>query len=274
MHPFDNLPLSGVFAIAFVSQVICIELGYRFGHVRIGKPNKAQMAQVRAIMGASLGLLAFMLAFSFNTAQMHFEERAKAYMLEVSAIDSAYRSADLILHAERDEAKSQLREFAQLRLETARLARMNDMAGVIDHIRESERIHDRLWDLAQVSMENEGAGEDTGLFAQSVLAMIDAHDMRLQAAFFNRVSPIIWLTLYGMAVLSMAVTGYQAGLTTTRSSFATWTLALSFAFVMTLITDLDRPRTVLFQSNQDLMIELHSRMDGGGYWEGATREQR
>lgn len=273
MHPFDQVPLLAVFAIAFVSQVLFIEFGFRFGHFREGKPNKPQMAQVRAIMGASLGLLAFMLAFSFNTAQVHFEERAKAYMLEVSAIDSAYRSADLILHEERQEAKSLLTEFAELRLETARLARMDDMQGVVERIRESEHIHDQLWGLAENSMENEGAGEDTGLFAQAVLAMIDAHDMRLQASFFNRVSPIIWFTLYGMAVLSMAVTGYQAGLTGTRSSFATWTLALSFAFVMTLITDLDRPRTVLFKANQELMIELHSRMEGGGYWESVNQRQ-
>ena len=273
MHPFDNVPLYGVFTVTFVSQVLFIELGFRYGHFRMGKPNKAQMAQVRAIMGASLGLLAFMLAFSFNTAQLHFEERGKAYMLEVSAIDSAYRSADLILHEERKEAKTLLREFAALRLETAKLARLDEMDAVVDRIRKSEHIHDRLWSLAEYSMENEGAGEDTSLFAQSVLTMIDAHDMRLQASFFNRVSPIIWLTLYGMAVLSMAVTGYQAGLTRTRSSFATWTLALSFAFVITLITDLDRPRTVLFESNQQLMAEMHSRMDGGGYWESINPEQ-
>ena len=73
MADLDRMPLILVFVVIVLTQLIFIEMGYRFGTARRGKPNKAQMAQVRAIMGASLGLLAFMLAFSFNTAQQHFE---------------------------------------------------------------------------------------------------------------------------------------------------------------------------------------------------------
>lgn len=267
MNVLDNIPLGIIFSAAVGSQILFIELGYRMASIKMNKPNKSQMAQVRAIMGASLGLLAFMLAFSFNTAQQHFEERSRAYMLEVSAIDSAYRGADLILHEERAEAKKLLTDFARLRVQTSESVQHSDMEAVIGMIRESEHMHDQLWALAERSMEGEGGGEDTSIFAQAVLAMIDAHDARLQTAFFNRVSPIIWFTLYGMALLSMAIMGYQAGLTGTRSSFATWTLAITFAFVMTLITDLDRPRMTLFKQNQQLMIEMQNRMEGGDYWD-------
>ena len=79
-----------------------------------------------------------------------------------------------------------------------------------------------------------------------------------------------WMTLFGMSMLSMAVMGYQAGLTGTRSTFATWTLAATFAFVIILITDLDRPRMSLFQMNQNLMVELHNRMDGGEPRDGSA----
>jgi hypothetical protein len=267
MNFIDQLSIYAIFLICLVTQIVSIEAGFRMGKLRKGKPNKSQMAQVRAIMGASLGLLAFMLAFSFNAAQQHFEARTGAYMLEVSAIDSAFRGSDLIMEEERGPAKDLLRNFAQLRIETSRVAKDNDIERVVDMIRESERIHDQLWSLAERSMEGAGDGQDTAIFAQAVLAMIDAHDARIQYSFFNRIPPIIWLTLFGMAVASMAVMGYQAGLTGTRSSFATWTLALTFAFVMTLITDLDRPRMTFFKLNQDLMIELHSRMDGGDFWD-------
>jgi len=274
MNILDNIPLSAIFAAAIASQILFIELGYRIAIHKTGKSNKSQMAQVRAIMGASLGLLAFMLAFSFNTAQQHFEERAKAYMLEVSAIDSAFRGADLIAHGERQEAKSLLTEFAKLRVRTTEVIVEKDMVAMVEMIRESERMHDRLWAIAERSMEGEGVGEDTGIFAQAILSMIDAHDIRLQAVFFNRVSPIIWFTLYGMALMSMAIMGYQAGLTGTRSSFATWTLAVTFAFVMALITDLDRPRMTLFKQNQELMIEMQNRMEGGDYWDPAVHDRK
>ena len=267
MNFLDDVSLLLVFVAIVGAQLLSIEVGYRLGNVRKGKPNKAQMAQVRAIMGASLGLLAFMLAFSFNTTQQHYEGRVQAYLLEVSSIDSAFRGADLIKRDERAEAKKLLADFARLRVQTRQHAVAKDMDTVINLIRESERMHDRLWAIADRSMEGEGDGEDTGLFAQAILTMIDAHDARLQTVFFNRVPPIIWLTLFGMAILSMAVMGYQAGLTGTRSSFATWTLAATFAFVMILITDLDRPTMTLFKENHQMMIELQNRMDGGEYWD-------
>jgi hypothetical protein len=274
MTQLDQVPLILVFTIAVLAQVAFIESGYRYGQTRETKQNKAQMAQVRAIMGASLGLLAFMLAFSFSMAQQHFEERTRAYMMEVSAIDSAYRGADLIPEKARDDAKELLRDFTRLRLEIRRVAWESDAEALVEMIRESERIHDLLWAIAEASMEGGGEGADTGIFAQSILAMIDAHDARMQAALFNRISPVIWLTLFAMSLLSMVVMGYQAGLTGTRSSLATWTLAITFSAVMTLITDLDRPNMTLFHLNQDLMIEMENRMSGGALWDPAAHERR
>ena len=260
MSPIDHIPLLVVTVICLVLQILFIEAGFRFGQHRGIKGIKAQMAQVRAIMGASLGLLAFMLAFSFNIAQQHFEERSRAYMMEVSAIDTAFRGSDLLGSDARVQAQDLLGQFAKLRLATTQAVRTSDRERVIEMIRESERIHDVLWFLAESAMEGEGEGEDTSLFAQSVLSMIAAHDARLQAAVFNRISPVIWFTLLLMAILSMLIMGYQAGLTGTRSRLATWTLAATFAVVMTLITDLDRPNMSLFQLNQQLMVELENRM--------------
>ena len=273
MNFLDYLPLGAVMVLAVLCQVLFIEAGYRFGSSKKQKQHKAQMAQVRAIMGASLGLLAFMLAFSFNMAQQHFEQRTQAYMMEVSAIDSAFRGADLISKDARAEAKDLLRYFTGLRLKMTGAAILSDMETVVEMVRESERIHDLLWSIAESSMEGQGDGEDTGIFAQSVLAMIDAHDARLQAALFNRISPVIWLTLFMMSLLSMVVMGYQAGLTGTRSSLATWALAITFSAVMTLITDLDRPNMTLFQMNQSLMVELENRMENGPAWESSKHQR-
>jgi hypothetical protein len=181
-------------------------------------------------------------------------------MLEISAIDSAYRGADLLDERVQHAAKDLLKQFASLRLETSKAADSNDMGRVMEMIRESERMHDMLWSIAESSMAGQGEGQSTGLFAQSVLAMINAHDHRLQAALFNRISPVIWITLFLMSLLSMVVMGYQAGLTGTRSRLATWTLAFTFSAVMVLVTDLDRPRSSLFQMNQQLMVELNNSM--------------
>ena len=73
--------------------------------------------------------------------------------------------------------------------------------------------------------------------------------------------PIIWITLIVMSFLSMIVMGYQAGLTGKRSMLATWTLAITFAVVLTLVADLDQPQMKLFKMNQTLMTELNNRIN-------------
>jgi hypothetical protein len=261
MNPLDTVPLAAVIGLSVILQILMIEAGFQLGRRWRKGGVKAQLAQVRAIMGASLGLSAFMLAFSFSMAQQHFEERARAYMLEVSAIYSAFRGADMLEGEARETAKELLARFANLRLRTSEVADANNVEATVELIRESERIHDVLWGIAEASMEGAGEGADTGLFAQSVLAMIRAHDERLQATVFNRISPIIWLALSTLVLLAMLVVGYQAGLTGTRSSLATVTLALAFSAVMMLIVDLDRPNTTLFRLNQQLMVELEGRME-------------
>jgi len=55
--------------------------------------------------------------------------------------------------------------------------------------------------------------------------------------------------------------GFQAGLTGKRSVLATWSLAISFAVVLTLVADLDRPQMKLFKMNQTLMTELQNRIN-------------
>jgi len=260
MTAFDLIPLWMVLLGSVISMVAFIEVGIKLGSNIKGKPIKAQTAQVRAIMGASLGLLAFMLAFSFSMAQRHFEVRTQSFMLEVTAISSAYRGADLIDDSARPVARGLLQQFVAIRLEMMQLSGSNDMSKVFELIKDSNRLHDSLWSLAESSMEDPENSESSGIFSQSVLAMINAQDARLQAVLFNRISPVIWITLYIMALLSMIVMGYQAGLTGARSGIATWSLAVTFSVVMALVMDLDRPNQSLFSMNQQLMVDLHNRM--------------
>lgn len=212
-------------------------------------------------MGASLGLLAFMLAFSFAVGQKHFEERTNAYLLEVTAIDAAFRGASFLDQELASEARELLRQFIQLRRDTFDAEEGNELEEVVVQIRDAERLHDRLWQIADSSMQSPGDSVDDAIFSNAIMEMIRANDERLQHTMFNRISPIIWLTLLAMSFLAMLVMGYQAGLTGKRSLMATWTLAIAFAAVLTLVTDLDRPQMRLFKMNQSLMVELQNRVN-------------
>ena len=94
-----------------------------------------------------------------------------------------------------------------------------------------------------------------------MVGIIDIHNARMQSELANRISWVVCATLYLIALLGMLVAGYHAGMTGRRSPIATYTLAITFAIVMMLITDLDRPMTSIFKmSNQSLAI-LAENMD-------------
>ena len=103
------------------------------------------------------------------------------------------------------------------------------------------------------------AGQADALKA-SVIALTDIHYTRLHAGLMNRIPLTIWITLYLMAILSMVIMGYQAGLTDRRSPVATITLAVAFSAVIVLITDLDRPVMSFFEVNNQLLIDLYEYM--------------
>ena len=201
----DSVPLAIILVLAILSMIVMIEVGFRGGKYKRGKPDKAQMAQVRAIMGASLGLLAFMLAFSFAVAQQHFESRTNAYLLEVTAIDVAYRGAGLLETDRGNEARRLLRDFVQLRRDTSDAEDRDELEEVIMLVHKSESLHDALWQIADSSMQSPGDSVDDSIFANAVLEMIRAHDERVQHTMFNRISPIIWITLFMMCFLSMRI---------------------------------------------------------------------
>lgn len=81
------------------------------------------------------------------------------------------------------------------------------------------------------------------------ILLVLIHNLRLPAELANRISWVVWVTLYLTSVLGMLVMGYLAGLIRKRSPIATVSLVIAFSLVMMLITDLDRSMTGLLMSN-------------------------
>jgi hypothetical protein len=264
-HFFDLVPIWLLLIATIVIMIAFIEIGFSRGRFAQSNAKKAQTSQVRAIMGAGLGLLAFMLAFTFNTAQTHFEVRMQSLAEEARIARNAYLQADLLAEPRRTQAKELLRDYTGLRSNRQKFTGPDVAASLKELIQESEQIQQQLWILATHSYVNRSDDqfvvEDNGLFMSSVLALSDIHYTRVHSAIMNRIPLTIWMTLYFMAALSMIIMGYQAGLTGRRSPLATLTLAVAFSAVITLITDLDRPVMSLFEIDLQLLAELHEFME-------------
>lgn len=252
---FDIVPVWIVLGTSVLLMIGSIDLGFHWGMGHGQKPVKEQLSQVRSIMGASLGLLAFMLAFSFNIAQSHFEKRNEAFVLEINAITSAYLSSGLLPPEAEATSRSLLQDLVGERIAIQAAAGAGRMDEVAEGIQRSEDLLQGLWRTAEAQEYGVDSGS-SGMFTQAVLTMIGVNELRIHAALYNRIPPVNWIVLVFVAALSMLVMGYHAGLTGTRSRVATWSLALIFSAVLMLVTDLDRPRMSLFTVNQEQMLDL------------------
>jgi hypothetical protein len=263
-HIIDLVPIWLLFIGTLLVMVLFIEYGFRLGRNAKAKAKKAQTSQVRAIMGAALGLLAFMLAFTFSAAQSHFEAKVQNLAEEARIIRNTFMQADLLLEPSRSEAKSLLKDYIKLRPDSKEASDTPAEEQLAELLEEAERIQHKLWLLAvnnDKSAEDEFSSNRGSPFMGTVLLLTDIHYTRLHSAVMNRIPITIWLTLYLMAALSMIIMGYQAGLTGSRSPVATITLTVAFSAVIILITDLDRPIMSLFNVNDQLLVELSEYME-------------
>ena len=253
----DLLPLWGLFLTIVVLVLAAIEGGYRLGSYRHRQSGREKEAPVGAMVGATLGLLAFMLAFTFGMAASRFDTRKQLVLDEANAIGTTYLRAAM-LPERRDEIRTLLRSYVDARLEAVRPGQ------VAEEILRSEDIQGQLWSAATAIGLQHGDSIVVGLFVESLNEVIDLHAKRVTAGLRNRIPGTIWAALLTIATLSLAAMGYHAGLVGTIRSLAILVVAVTFSAVIALIADLDRPQEGTLTVSQQALIDVRQSMNPPG----------
>lgn len=265
VHFLDRFTPDTLFFVSVGLMVLFIEIGFRLSARPGHSAGKSQHSQVRAIMGAGLGLTAFMLAFTFAMAQSHYEVRVQGLVDETLLLNTTFMQADLMPEPERSEARELLRELVSDRLAMSRAVADGDLGAAFEMIERADEIHHSLWRLGHGLAGEEGADDGTArrhdAFLTSVIGLMNIQTSRLESSIVNRIPSVIWFTLYLTGALSMLIVGYQGGIIDRRSPYATVTLAVTFSVVLMLITDLDRPVMRFFTIDQQIVVDLAARMD-------------
>jgi hypothetical protein len=106
----DAIPLWGFFGLTMLLVLLFIEGGYRLGRYRLTRSEHEKEAPVGAMVAALLGLLAFILAFTFGLAAQRFDTRRQVLLDEANAIGTTYLRAAM-LPERGDEIRALLREY-------------------------------------------------------------------------------------------------------------------------------------------------------------------
>lgn len=200
-----------------------------------------------AMVGATLGLLAFLLAFTFGIAADAFHARKVALVDEANAIRMTYLLSSVTPEGHRSEIRTLLREYVDERLRWA--SGKQDEPG-----RSAKDQLDRLWTAASaVGVESPG---NVDVFLGYVGRIIELQQERLMVRERSRVPGTYWIVLYVVAVLALAAVGYHVGIAGTSRSPVMLAVAFAFSAVIMVIADLDRPGEGFINVSQQPMIDL------------------
>src|SRR5262245_5793565 len=110
----DVVPLWALFIGTVVLIVLADEAGRLLGARR--RKEAVKDAPVGAIVGASLGLLGFILAFTFGIAATRFDSRRELLQSEITAIGAMYLRTDFLPEPRRSELRALIRMYVDQRL--------------------------------------------------------------------------------------------------------------------------------------------------------------
>ena len=251
----DQIPLWGVFLLTIAVVLLAIGLGMFMGNRRRRRADHEPSAQLGVIISAVLGLLAFMLAFTFSITAERFQSRRSLLLDEVNALGTAYLRAGLLPEPHYSEVRKLLREYVELRVNLVKQATSRSGEWFSPFMSKSEELQTRLWSHAIALAHSDRNSVTDALFIGSLNELIDLHNTRA-TVFLYRIPPSVWNVLYLISILSIGTVGYQAGLSGKSSFTAGLVLALSFSAVILLIVDMDRATEGSLKVSQQPMVEL------------------
>ena len=257
MNLFSSINLWVLFAGTALATALCYEGGFRLGAFRYRLSAAAKDANYGTMIGSTFGLLAFMLAFTFGIAASHFDARKNAVLEDTNAIRSVYMKAGLLSEPYRGEARKLLKDYAALRLGVARIRTPEELRAFMARSEEIQRL---LWRKAMAHEARAPGGGSSWLFVDKLDELVTKHFNRMTIATRPRIPATIWWVLYLIALLCMAVAGYQSGISGRRGSFIFLSSCVAFSLILVLIADLDRPKQNLFRINQQSLEDLFNRM--------------
>jgi len=248
----DGLPIWAILLATIGLVLLFLEIGVRLGRRRKG--GKVEVSG--AMVGATMGLLAFMLAFTFNGAAGRHSARKALVIQEANAIRTTWLRAGFLAEPIRDDIRGLLRDYVDVRVQAA--------AGEVElpeALRRSEAQQDQMWALTLEAGRQDQGSIPAGLLTSSLNEVINLHLERVTVGARNRVPPTIWAALYLLLAVSMLMMGIQVGLSAARNLSIELALAVAFSGVLFLIVDLDRPQEGLVNVSQQALLELQTRLN-------------
>jgi len=259
----DDIPILVFFLATCIIVVLSMDAGYRVGNNIHKSFGMEKESPVSGISGSILGLLVFILVFTFNIVSERYDTKRGLVREEAGAIRTTWMRSDFLPEPDRSQTRELLKKYVDMRANVLQYTKSNQLE---EKMVRSVKIQDKLFAIAVVNARKDMNSDVAALYIESLNEMINFHFMRVAIGWQARIPNGIWFVLFLLVILSMFAVGYQTAIADSSRSWSTLILAISFSIVITLIAILDRPESEFITVSQQSMIDLntyiHAETDG------------
>lgn len=244
-----------MFVLPMLIVLVPIFAGQYYGILRKKRGVNMEPGSVGTVVGTTLALLAFMLAFTFQIVTNRYDTRKQLLLDEVTNIRTTYLRAGLLSEPYNSGTKELLIEYVDLRIQLA-----EDSSRLRSTLARSHAILDQLWNYAEELAAQDRSSEVYALYTQSLNDIYDNFNQRITMTFEYRIPKIVLWVLIIITFFSMLSLGYHFGISGKGSYRINILLSVIFAVVMFLILALDRPEKGFSKLSQKPVYSLQKQL--------------
>ena len=245
---FSSLPIWIIYIIIVLVIVFAVRSGIAYARWRRTHFLNENDSAINTLVGATLGLLAFILAFTFSMTTSRFDARKHFLLEEINSIETSWLRSDLVAEPYSAELKKALVDYVELRIWL-----INNPDEVKDVIQKSQELQTKMWGLiTELTKSDLGNDRINALLIDAVNDMFDNQTRRVSIAVNDRIPNLIWVALFVLIIIAMFEVGYLLGKTEKSNWVLVFALSMAFATIVVLIVDLDSSKGHITINNQSL----------------------
>ena len=185
----DSLPIMVVVGLFVVISLAVYEVGFRVGRWWQEREPGEQEGPTGVLVGAILGLMAFLLAVTMGIAADRFDARRGLVLAEANAIHKTYLQADYLPQPATDQMRALLREYLPLRIASS------DRAEVLAQVKRSQELHAEMWAIAAEVARSGHSPDLVSSFGESLTELVNLNETRIVSGLYARVPDTILVVL-------------------------------------------------------------------------------
>ena len=262
----DHYPLGVGAVILVVVLLLALEIGYRLGKWTKKRQEEGAISGSKDIaIGSMFALLGLIMAFTYAFTVSRSDHRKQAIVNEANAIGTAFLRAELASEPGRSELRWFLLDYARTRVINTAISK--DTQTFKKTMARSMEAQKKLWPATMQMVQDKG-GAIGPLEISIVQAINEVLDMQVQRArgATDRLPSVVQFMLVFIAAASLAVAGFNSGVTGALNRWRMTIFTTVLALVMMIIIDFDLPMRGFIGVSQrpleNVINEMESSLSG------------